>query len=205
MPPDFAQMSGMRVVEATCALLEAVGPAVLVTHSMSGAIGWKVAELVPDLIAAIVAVAPSPPGNIQPRWTWPAYPEKCALNLDPLEVRHFVASPLFPVDAFDAYFQTLVPESARMYNERLNARGLALCVSRVSVVRSVPSLVVSAASDPNHPDGADAFLAEFVGAEHMVLAHHGLDGHGHLMMIEYGNLEIFDLVLDWLERRLRIS
>src|SRR5581483_2157450 len=74
-PPDFAGMSGLRVVEAARALLEQVGPAVLVTHSMSGAFGWKLAELARERLLAVVGVAPSPPGNIQPLWTWPAYPE----------------------------------------------------------------------------------------------------------------------------------
>ena len=65
----------------------------------------------------------------------------------------------------------------------------------------MPILVVSADVDPNHPGGADARTADFVGGEHLVFAQHGLAGHGHLMMMEHGNLEIAALILDWLERR----
>jgi pimeloyl-ACP methyl ester carboxylesterase len=200
--PEFGSMSGARVVDAARALLEHVGPAVLVTHSMSGAMGWKLAEQVADLIVALVAVAPSPPGNIQPWWSWPAYPENQPIHFTRDEVRHFTASPHFPTEAFDVYFETLVPESARVYNERLNVRGLQLRIDRPDIVRSVPILVVSADVDPNHPDGADSRTADFVGGEHLVLTEHGLDGHGHLMMLERGNLEIVGLILDWLERRL---
>jgi pimeloyl-ACP methyl ester carboxylesterase len=105
-----------------------------------------------------------------------------------------------PNKSRSTYFESLVPESARIYNERLNARGLQLRVERPEIVRSVPILVVSAEQDPNHRGNADALTAEFVGAEHLVLSEAGLAGHGHVMMIEHGNLEIMDLILDWLNR-----
>jgi pimeloyl-ACP methyl ester carboxylesterase len=194
-------MSGVQVVRAARALLERVGPAVLVTHSMSGAMGWKLAEQAADLIVALVGVAPSPPGNIQPWWSWPAYPEYQPIQFTREEVRHFTASPRFPDEAFDAYFESLVPESARLYNERLNVRGEQLRVDNIDVVRLVPTLVVSADVDPNHPGGTDSTTAAFVGGEHLVLSARGLTGHGHLMMLEHGNIEIAALILDWLERR----
>lgn len=198
-PPDFARMSGARVVDAARALLERVGPAVLVTHSMSGAFGWQLGELIGENVLAIVAVAPSPPGNIQPIWSWPAYPEDQPISFTPEEVRHFTASPQFPAEAFEVYYRSVVPESARIYNERLNARGLQLQVQNAELVGSRPILVVSADADPNHADGVDAKTAAFFGAEHLVLAQHGLDGHGHLMMIERGNAEIAELILDWID------
>jgi pimeloyl-ACP methyl ester carboxylesterase len=198
--PDLARMSGTRVVDSARELLQKIGPAVLVTHSMSGAFGWKLAEQVPQYLRALVAVAPSPPGNIQPLWSWPAYPEEQPIRFTPDEVRHFTFSPRFPTESFEVYFESLVPESARIYNERLNARGLQLRVERPEVVRSVPILVVSAEQDPNHRDDTDARTAAFVGAEHLVLTEEGLGGHGHVMMIEHGNLQIMDLILDWLNR-----
>jgi pimeloyl-ACP methyl ester carboxylesterase len=200
--PDLARMSGARVVDAARDLLQKLGPAVLVTHSMSGAFGWKLAEQIPDLVVALVAVAPGPPGNLQPWWSWPAYPEEQPIHFAPDEVRHFIASPRFPAEAFDAYFHTLVPESARVYNERLNVRGLQLRLDRPEIVRSVPILLVSADQDPNHGGDTDARIANFVDAEHLVLAQQGLTGHGHLMMIEHGNLEIAALILKWLEHQL---
>jgi pimeloyl-ACP methyl ester carboxylesterase len=198
--PDLARMSGAHVIDAVRELLRQVGPAVLVTHSMSGAFGWKLAEQIPHCLRALVAVAPSPPGNIQPYWSWPAYPEDKPICFTPDEVRHFTASPRFPSESFDAYFASLVPESARIYNERLNARGLQLRVDHPEVVRSLPILVVSAEQDPNHRDDTDARTAAFFGAEHLVLAQEGLGGHGHVMMIEHGNDQIVARILDWLER-----
>jgi pimeloyl-ACP methyl ester carboxylesterase len=191
-------MSGMRVVEAIQSLLEHVGPAVLVTHSMSGAFGWKLAERVPDLLLAVVGVAPSPPGNIQAWWSWPAYPELQPIQFTPEEVRHFTTSPRFPADSFETYYRSIVPESARIYNERLNVRGMQIRLEDASSIRRTPMLIVSADIDPNHPGNTDAQTAAFVGAEHIALADRGLKNHGHLMMLEHGNLEVADVILEWL-------
>src|SRR5262249_55584412 len=47
---------------AGVALLEKIGPAVLLTHSQSGAFGWPIADRRPDLVKAIGAVeAKRPP------------------------------------------------------------------------------------------------------------------------------------------------
>ena len=43
------------------ALLDKIGPAILLTHSQSGAFGWPVADARPDLVKAIVAVEPNGP------------------------------------------------------------------------------------------------------------------------------------------------
>ena len=40
---------------------------ILFTHSMSGALGWKLLETQPTLLSAIIATAPAPPGNVQPQ------------------------------------------------------------------------------------------------------------------------------------------
>jgi pimeloyl-ACP methyl ester carboxylesterase len=203
-PPDFASMSGTRVVDAVRALLERIGPAVLVTHSMSGAFGWKLAELVPDLLKAVVGVAPSPPGNLQSWWTWPAYPETGPIQFTPEEIRHFTASKRFPSEAFDAYFAAIVPESARIYNERLNVRGMQLTVTDpAAIVQKVPLLVLSAAADPNHPGHTDLQTARFLSADYLSLAEQGLKDHGHLMMIEHGHDQVLSLILAWLTQHIR--
>src|SRR5690606_18478852 len=40
-------------------------PVILLTHSMSGAYGWRLRETHGRAIEAVVGVAPAPPGNIQ--------------------------------------------------------------------------------------------------------------------------------------------
>src|SRR5206468_3879857 len=47
--------------DAGSALLDKIGPAILLTHSQSGAFGWPIADARPNLVKAIVAVEPSGP------------------------------------------------------------------------------------------------------------------------------------------------
>jgi len=47
--------------DALVALLDKIGPAILLTHSQSGAMGWPVADQRPKLVKAVVAVEPSGP------------------------------------------------------------------------------------------------------------------------------------------------
>ncbi len=49
-------------VDAYCALLQRVGPAVVVAHSQGGAFAFRAAERQPDKVAAIVAVEPAQGG-----------------------------------------------------------------------------------------------------------------------------------------------
>src|ERR1051326_5133813 len=62
----FASMSGEFVVEAYADLIKSLPEKIiLVTHSMSGAYGFKLAELLPEKIVAVVSVEPSLPGNFE--------------------------------------------------------------------------------------------------------------------------------------------
>src|SRR2546430_1729387 len=47
--------------DAGTALLDRIGPAILLTQSQSGAFGWPIADARPNLVKAIVAVEPSGP------------------------------------------------------------------------------------------------------------------------------------------------
>ncbi len=76
-------------------------------------------------------------------------------------------------------------------------------VEDTSRLQGIPMLIVSADTDPNHPGNTDAETAAFVGADHIALADRGLENHGHLMMLEHRNLEIADVILEWLEAHAR--
>ena len=203
-PADFACMSGMRVVEALQALLEQVGPAVLLTHSMSGAFGWKLAERVPELLRAVVGAAPSPPGNIQPWWSWPALPGAAA---DPLLARrgpplHHLAAlsrrrvrHLLPVDR-SRKRANLQRAAQRARNADLPRR-CGCCATYPNARR-----VRRYRPEPSRFDRR-AKTAAFVGADHIALADRGLKDHGHLMMLEHGNLAVADIILEWLDRHVR--
>jgi pimeloyl-ACP methyl ester carboxylesterase len=46
---------------AGAALLDKIGPAVILTHSQSGAFGWLIADARPQLVKAIIAIEPADP------------------------------------------------------------------------------------------------------------------------------------------------
>ena len=47
--------------DAILALLEKIGPAIVLTHSQSGAFGWPVADARPDRVKALLSIEPSGP------------------------------------------------------------------------------------------------------------------------------------------------
>jgi pimeloyl-ACP methyl ester carboxylesterase len=49
------------VQKAGIALLDRIGPAILVTHSQAGLFGWLIADVRPDLVKGIVALEPAGP------------------------------------------------------------------------------------------------------------------------------------------------
>ena len=52
------------VRDALMALVDKIGPSILMTHSQGGAFGWPVADARPDKVKAIVAIEPNgPPGR----------------------------------------------------------------------------------------------------------------------------------------------
>src|SRR5690606_15592495 len=48
-------------IDALAALLDRIGPAIVVVHSQSGAYGWPLIQARPDLVKALVALEPSGP------------------------------------------------------------------------------------------------------------------------------------------------
>ena len=57
---DFATQQFLNR-DALVALLDKIGPAILLTHSQAGAFGWPVADARPDLVKAILGVEPNGP------------------------------------------------------------------------------------------------------------------------------------------------
>lgn len=64
---DLEKINGSDVVGVLGKLIRDVGvPVTLVVHSMSGPYGFALVDRYREFIRNIVAVAPEPPGNIQP-------------------------------------------------------------------------------------------------------------------------------------------
>jgi pimeloyl-ACP methyl ester carboxylesterase len=219
-PVPFHEMSMQHVADAIVELLADIGPAVLVTHSMGGVVGWRVAELARDNVKAIVAIAPGPPANLQPpldpqemervrdtdpqRYAELGRPAAVPEDAPSEPVREsalamWANSARFPSNAVDGYLAALVNESPRALNERSNLNGTGLRIAGPEALAGIPIVVITGDSDPRHPRVTDEAIAKYFGADFIWLADRGMTGHGHMMMIEHGNDAIADVFLAWLD------
>jgi pimeloyl-ACP methyl ester carboxylesterase len=57
--PTATGVSERQTKAAGAALLDKIGPAILLTHSQGGAFGWQIADARPGMVKAIVAVEPA--------------------------------------------------------------------------------------------------------------------------------------------------
>jgi pimeloyl-ACP methyl ester carboxylesterase len=220
---DPDKITGELLCQGLAGLIDSVvGPVVLLTHSMGGALGWRLAELRAGRVAGIVALAPAPPGNIQPlgeieRETDTELWIRTATRTSRIRRSGFSGhdpdfvtsklvgdSRLFPRAALPAYSRMLTTTAARLLFERQNTRGAQLRVADPGCFAGKKILIVTGSEDLDHPREIDEPIAAWLRghgarAEFVWLADHGLPGHGHMLMMEENSDAIADLVLDWLD------
>jgi len=191
--------------DAILALLEKIGPAILLTHSQSGAFGWPVADARPDLVKAIVAVEPNGPPffdveNIgEPDWFRDA-----ATKARPWGI---TAVPLsYSPPATNASDLVIV----RQVNP--DAPDLASCWMQESPARQLPNLqkvpILVLTSEASYHAPYDHCTVKYleqagVHPNWIKLADIGIHGNGHMMMLEKNNQEIAGAMSRWLDKALR--
>lgn len=181
----------IRTRDAVVALLEIIGPAVLVTHSQSGSYGWLVADARPELVKAVVAMEPvGPPfqeavfSNVSAR----------AWGLTDVPVTYEPAA--------------TAPEEIATVRVSSNHDDNVDCILQAEPARSLPSLksipVLIGTGEASYHAMYDhcsvAFLRQ-AGVENvklLPLESIGLRGNGHLMMLERNNLAIARALHLWI-------
>ena len=185
------------------ALLEKIGPAVVMTHSQSGAMGWLTADAKPDLVKALIQVEPSgPPVHDVDMVGAPEYLHEGA------ETRPWglAAIPLnyFPRAATAADMQyieedrPLGPGLARCWKQAIPARQL-------PNLQKMPMLVVNGEASFHAPfEHCMVKYLEQAGVKvaWIDLGRAGIHGNGHMMMLEKNNLEIAATIEKWLAKAL---
>jgi len=191
--------------DAIVALLEKIGPAILLTHSQSGAFGWPVADARPQLVKAILAVEPNGPPFFNAQNV--AAPEWFRDDAAPSRPWGVTAVPL-------AYSPPAAKASdlAIVRQDKADAPDLVRCWLQREPARSLPNLqklpilVLTAEASYHAPyDHCTVKYLEQAGVHPMWvrLADEGLRGNGHMMMLEKNNLEIAGLMAKWLDQRVR--
>jgi len=221
---DLRSLTGEAVCAGLAAMVKSLAsPVVLVTHSMGGALGWRVAELCGEQVVAIAGIAPGPPGNIQdepelvsetPGELVVRTPQRTVVLRDEganIATHAFVtdkligASRQFPQDCLDAYAGMLTHTSSRLLYERQNVRGSQVRVQHPEAFAGKPILVVTGSDDLDHPRALDEGVAEWFAGHGAVtrfvwLPELGIDGNGHMLMMESNSDVVADVVINWLDQ-----
>jgi len=188
--------------DALVVLLDKIGPAILLTHSQSGAFQWPVADARPNLVKALVAVEPSGPpvhdieNTGAPDWFKDAERTKVSgLNDVPLGYD----PPLAGGAKLEFVRQDKPdkPDLVRCWLQKEPARQLPN-LSRIPVV-----IIVSEASYHAAYDHCTAAYLTQAGVHNTLirLADVGVHGNGHMMMIEKNSAAIAAVIAQWLERQ----
>jgi pimeloyl-ACP methyl ester carboxylesterase len=191
--------------DAILALLDKIGPAILLTHSQSGAFGWPVADARPSMVKAIVALEPNgPPFFDVENIAAPDWFRDAAAQARPWGV---TAAPL-----------TYSPPAAKASDlaierqQKADAPGFTRCWMQIAPARTLPNLqklpipmVTAEASYHAAYDHCTVKYLEQAGV-HPVwikLGDTGIHGNGHMMMLEKNNLEIAGVLARWLAQNVR--
>jgi pimeloyl-ACP methyl ester carboxylesterase len=190
---------------AGVALLEKIGPAILLTHSQAGVFGWKLSDARPDLVKAHVAVEPNGPPfydvSFQGGKDW--YKDSAqvgrawGITRIPLTFDPPAASPsqlsMVRQKKPDA------PELLRCWLQAEPARQL----PRMKVV---PTAIISgeASFRATMDHCTSKFLTQAgVKNTHTRLENENVHGNGHMMMLEKNSHEIALVIGKWLEKNVK--
>jgi pimeloyl-ACP methyl ester carboxylesterase len=168
---------------AGAALLDRIGPAVLITHSQAGLFGWLIADARPGLVKGIVALEPAGP------------PYK-----DTLFPSGFDRA--FGLTSLPLTYEPAVTAEAPLAFEQQDGCWLQKGAARRLVhLAGVPTAVVTseASYHAEYDHCTVAYLHQAgVDAEFIRLADRGIHGNGHMMMLEKNSLDIATCVEQWL-------
>jgi len=189
---------------ALIALLEKIGPAIVLTHSQAGVFGWAVSDQRPDLVKAHVAVEPNGPTFFDIRFKggtdWyervgDARARPYGITRVPLHFEPPVSSPTDLTVVQDE--RAAAPDRIRCWLQAEPARAL-------PNLAKVPAVIVTAEASfrATMDDCTAAFLTQ-AGAkpDRLALAEHGIHGNGHMMMLESNSDQVADAIVEWIEAR----
>ncbi len=185
--------------DAGAALLDKIGPAIVLIHSQSGAFVWPIADARPQLVKAIVAVEPSGPpvrdiefkgapdwfenGELTKPWGLTAVPLTYEGVRDASEL------------SFVQQEKADAPELMKCWRQKEPAKALAN-------LKNIPVAILT--SEASYHASYDHCTAQYLaqaGVKNVFirLGDKGIHGNGHMMMLEKNNLDIAALIADWVK------
>jgi pimeloyl-ACP methyl ester carboxylesterase len=191
---------------ASAALLDRIGPAIILTHSQSGPYGWLIADARPSLVKGLLQVEPSGPPLTSvtflgaPTW-FKDGPVQAAWGITAIPMTY---SPAVTDPSQLTFVKQAVadnPDVVRCWRQAEPARQL-------PNLQHAPILIVT--SDAGYHSAYDHCTSEYltqagVKNTQVYLGDVGIHGNGHMMMIEKNNLDIAAFMLHWLEENVEQS
>lgn len=184
------ETTSLRNRLAGAALLDKIGPAILLTHSQSGSLGWLIADERPELVKAILAVEPSGPpfGSLRGATATGHVWGVTATEMTYEPAARAASDMAVTVEAFadrpDLIVCNLQEEPAR----------------QLVNLAKVPVMVMTGeASYHAYFDHCTVKYLRQAGVqvEHIQLQDRDILGNGHMMMLEKNSLEIAELIDAW--------
>lgn len=178
---------------AGAALLDRIGPAVIVTHSQAGLLGWVIADARPTLVKAVVAIEPSGPPFHNAA---PGNPKARAWGITDIPVR----------------YDPPVTDPADLQPQKQaapDAEGLVACTlqrepaRKLTQLARIPVLITTAESSYHAPyDHCTAAYMRQAGVpvEFVRLEQRDIRGNGHMVMMEKNNLQVADFIERWIRQ-----
>jgi len=201
--PEMASAGQQQVYsrDALVALVDKIGPSIIMVHSMAGPLGWLVPDARPDMIKGVLAIEPNgPPLHTvefigAPDWfkegavTLPYGISRAPLNYSP-SVK----------DASELAFEK---------EDKPDGPGLVTCWKQKEPARQLPNLqkmpilvVMGEASYHAPYDHCTVKYLQQAGVKptFLRLGEVGIKGNSHVMMNEKNNKEIAAAIHQWLEK-----
>ena len=179
------------VLAAGTALLDRIGPAILMTHSQSGTFGWLLGDARPRLVKAIVALEPNGPPfeNVVV-----AQGKGRAWGVTDLPLTYDPPAAAASDLAIEQQAEPDHPDLIRCWQQKEPAR-------RLPNLAGIPVAILT--GEASYHAAYDHCTAKYVAAagvdvSFIRLEDRGIRGNGHMLMLEKNSAEIAALVAGWL-------
>ena len=190
--------------DAIVALLEKIGPSIVLTHSQSGAFGWPVADKRPNIVKAILAIEPNGPPffNVEnipaPEWFRDVTTRTRPWGVTAVPLAYSPAAATASDLAIVQQTSPMDPDLVRCWMQKTPARLL-------PNLQKLPILILTAEASYHAPyDHCTVKYLEQAGVRPawIKLGDVGIHGNGHMMMLEKNNLDIAAIMFKWLDKAL---
>ncbi len=163
-------------------LLDKIGPAMVMSHSMGGPNAWIAAEARPNLVKGMIGVEPAGPPFGALKWGATA----CRMTYDP---------PAAEASEIKLAKVTSTPEGVDPYMMQAEP------ARKLVHLKNIPAAVITSEASYHtaYDDGTVAFLRQAgVSVDHIKIAERGIRGNAHFMMMEKNNRAVLQPILEWI-------